>query len=165
MRRPAQRLILLAAEGFGAGRSPVAPGTCGTLLGLGWIFLLLLPRSVALYLAGMIAGLVAAIWIGARAEAILQKKDPGSIVIDEIAALPIAFLPVVLMDPGQMAAHYFGHYWIQLILAFAFFRLFDIWKPLGIRQSQSLPAGLVLDDVLAAGAAGVLLWLSMLAVR
>lgn len=152
------RLIVLLAEGFGAGRSPVAPGTFGTLVGFGWIFLLLLPRSLALYAAGTVAGILAALWIGARAEAILQKKDPGSIVIDEIVALPLAFLPVIWTVSNRSAKEIFAAAWMELILCFCFFRLFDVWKPWIIRRSQAWPGGLVVDDLLAALAtAGVLL--------
>jgi phosphatidylglycerophosphatase A len=165
MRTPLQRLIVFVAEGFGTGRSPFAPGTFGTLLGFAWIYLLLLPRSLPLYLAGIIGGLLAAIWIGARAEEILGLKDPGSIVIDEITALPIAFLPVVLARSGQPAPEYISHNWLELAMVFALFRLFDIWKPLGIRRSQALPAGLVLDDVLAAALSAIVLWGCILLIR
>lgn len=156
------RLIVLVAEGFGLGRSPVAPGTFGTLLGFAWIYLLLVPASLTAYLLGTVVGVLAALWIGARAELALQLKDPGSIVIDEICALPVVFLPVLLANPGQSANGYFARHWFELILVFAFFRLFDIWKPLGIRQSQNLPGGLVWDDVLAAVLASVALWVTML---
>lgn len=153
------RLILLVAEGFGTGRSPVAPGTFGTLVGFVWIYVLLLPRSAALYTLGTAAGLAVAVWIGSKAERILNQKDPGSIVIDEIAALPVAFLPVVFVDPPHAAHEYFVKHWIELCLVFVLFRLFDIWKPLGIRASQNAPGGLVLDDALAALLAGVGLWI------
>jgi phosphatidylglycerophosphatase A len=152
------RLILLVAQGFGTGRSPIAPGTFGTLLGFAWIYLLLLPRNAVFYILGTLVGLGLAIWIGSAAERILNEKDPGSIVIDEIAAVPIVYLPIVLRTPNQPASQHFTTYWIELILTFALFRLFDIWKPLGIRASQNAPGGLVLDDMLAAVFAAALLW-------
>lgn len=158
-----RRLIVLLAEGFGAGRSPVAPGTLGTLVGFAWIFLLLLPRSFSFYLAGSIVGVLAAIWIGGRAEAILQAKDPGSIVIDEIAAMPLAFLPVAWILRASPAFEIFARSWVELLLCFGLFRLFDVWKPWIIRRSQSWPGGLVVDDVLAglAAAGGLAVWLAM----
>jgi len=158
------RLILLLAEGFGTGRSPVAPGTFGTLLGFGWIFLLALPRSLPFYFAGTILGILAALWIGAKAEKILGQKDPGSIVIDEIACLPIVFVPVLLQQPGKSAVEHFSQHPLELFLIFALFRLFDIWKPMGINRSQNLPGGLVWDDALAALAAALVLW-GILALR
>ncbi len=151
------QLILLLAEGVGTGRIPFAPGTFGTAAGFLWIWLLLLPRNLWVYLAGIVAGFFLAVWIGARAEKILNAKDPGSIVIDEIAALPLAFLPAVIstMKGGTLAS--FPEFWqgrqiLLPLLAFGLFRLFDIWKPAGIKQSQEIPGGwgLVIDDFLAA---------------
>jgi phosphatidylglycerophosphatase A len=153
-------LIVLVAQGFGAGRSPVAPGTFGTLVGLVWIFILLLPRSFALYTVGALAGVAAAIWIGGRAEAILELKDPGCIVIDEIVAMPFAFLPVAWLMRGHPASQVFLNYWIELALCFGLFRLFDVWKPGIIHKSQAWSGGLVVDDVLAGLLTGgvVLAW-------
>jgi phosphatidylglycerophosphatase A len=70
----------------------------------------------------------------------MGKKDPSCVVIDEIAAVPVALAGV-------------GGWWI--VLGFCLFRLFDVWKPWPIRQSQELPGGwgIVVDDLLAAGAA------------
>src|SRR5689334_12363119 len=90
-RTAAEKLIVFVAEGFGTGRFPVAPGTVGTLVGFVWIYLLLLPESGLFYCFGTIAGFFASVWLGGRAETILERKDPGSIVIDEITALPLAF--------------------------------------------------------------------------
>lgn len=159
------RLVLFIALGFGTGRIPFAPGTWGTLVGFVWIYLLLLPGSLPLYILGTIAGLAAAIWIGSRAENILNAKDPGSIVIDEITALPIVFFPVLLAHPAQPAANYFTNHWREMLLTFILFRLFDIWKPLGIRKSQDWPGGLVIDDALAAVAAGLALACYVAALR
>jgi phosphatidylglycerophosphatase A len=102
-----------------------------------------------------VAGFFLAVWIGSRAEKILRMKDPGSIVIDEIAALPLAFLPAVIAASNQGILPPFGSFWrpsqiIMPILAFILFRIFDVAKPLGIKQSQDLPWGLVIDDFLAA---------------
>ena len=95
------RLAVFVAEGFGIGRIPIAPGTFGTALGLGWIYLLLLPRSIPLYIGGILVGFFATVWIGAWAERVLQKEDPGSIVLDEITAMPLAFLPAVLLTASN----------------------------------------------------------------
>src|SRR5262245_13537285 len=95
-RTAAEKLIVFVAEGFGTGRFPVAPGTVGTLVGFVWIYLLLVPQSAWFYCLGTIAGFFASVWLGGRAEKILARKDPGSIVIDEIAALPAAFSGALL---------------------------------------------------------------------
>jgi phosphatidylglycerophosphatase A len=158
------KLILFLAQGCGTGRIPVAPGTFGTLAGFFWVWLLLLPKNLWIYIAGIGAGFFLAVWIGGRAERILGTKDPGSIVIDEIAALPLAFLPAIIATadagiPKAFLDHLQRNQIALPILAFALFRLFDIAKPLGIKRSQNLPSGwgLVIDDFLAAVLAAAVL--------
>lgn len=158
------KLVVFIAEGFGIGRVPFAPGTFGTALGFGWIFLLLIPRSIPIYLGGIVAGFFAAVWIGAWAERVLQKEDAGSIVLDEITALPLAFLPAVLLtasnsEPLPPSAFFSGKLLILPVVSFVLFRLFDILKPFGIARVQSLHHGwgLVLDDFLAAIPSAILL--------
>ena len=164
-----EKLAVFIAEGFGIGRMPIVPGTFGTVVGFGWIYLLLLPRNLWIYLAGIVVGFFFAVWVGHRAERALGKDDPGSIVIDEITALPLAFLPAVLlhMESGLLPSP--ALYVSSLKLAalpfatFVLFRIFDIWKPLGIARIQDLPRGygLVLDDYLAAIPSALLLLLYM----
>jgi phosphatidylglycerophosphatase A len=149
------KLVLFVAQGFGAGWIPFGPGTFGTAVGFLWIWLLLLPKNLWAYIAGIVSGFFLAVWIGGRAEKILGLKDPGSIVIDEIAALPLAFLPAVVSSAAGGRPADFGDFWrgqqmVLPLLAFVLFRVFDILKPLGIKQSQNLRWGLVIDDFLAA---------------
>ena len=158
------KLVVFIAEGFGAGRIPFAPGTFGTLVGFAWIYLLLLPRSLPLYIAGIIFGFFAAVYIGECAEKILKKKDPGSIVIDEITAMPLAFFPAVILTktsalPLAPSEFFTKKLFILPLLAFVLFRIFDVIKPLGIARIQKAPGGwgLVLDDYLAALATAVIL--------
>src|SRR5688572_1437851 len=89
-------LFLWIAQGFGAGRIPFAPGTFGSLLGILWFLLLVKTGSVWGYTAGMAAGLALSVWLCGKAEDILKQTDPGSIVLDEIAAMPLCFLPWVV---------------------------------------------------------------------
>lgn len=113
-------------------------------------------------------GFFFAVWIGGWAEKVLDQKDPGSIVIDEITALPLAFLPAVLLTSSGVttltAGEYFSGKMLLLpIIAFVLFRIFDIWKPLGIARVQNIGGGLglVVDDFLAAIPAALLLLLYM----
>ncbi len=152
-----KKLILFFAYGFGTGCIPVAPGTFGTIVGFGWVYLLLLPRNLWIYLLGIALGFFAAVWIGGRAEEILKIKDPGSIVIDEIAAVPLAFLaPVILFSKGASTpplTYYFqANLWLLPVFTFVLFRLFDVTKPLFVGRSQNIKGGwgLVIDDFLAA---------------
>lgn len=154
-RSPRDKIILFLAEGFGSGRIPFAPGTWGTLVGFLWIWLLLLPASIWIYLAGIVAGFFLAVWIGGEAEKILGLTDPGRIVIDEIVAMPLVFLGAFLLHLPSVPT--FSSYlkpgkWHLPLAAFLLFRVFDIIKPFGIKKIQHLPGGwgLAVDDYLAA---------------
>lgn len=149
---------LFLAQGFGVGRIPIAPGTFGSLIGLLWFVLLLLTGSFWLFLIGAIAGIGCSVWLCGKAERILQRTDPPSIVLDEIAALPLCFVACLI---GWMSEH--GHFpapgdffsyktWWLTPGIFALFRFFDVLKPWPIRQSQVLAGGwgVTADDVLAA---------------
>jgi phosphatidylglycerophosphatase A len=151
-------LILWLAQGFGVGRIPFAPGTAGSLVGLLWFALLLATGNPAVFIAGTIAGLAASVWLCGRAENILKQTDPPSVVLDEIAAMPLCFALWVEMEyhwtdilPSP-ELFFFRRDWPVAVGIFLAFRLFDIWKPWPIRQSQKLPGGwgVVIDDLLAA---------------
>ncbi|HPL96734.1 MAG TPA: phosphatidylglycerophosphatase A [Smithellaceae bacterium] len=139
--------IKLLATGFGSGLSPVAPGTCGTLVGV-------VLCGAAGFLPGpyrflfALAVAAAAIYIAGQAEALYRKKDDRRIVIDEIAGFQVAMATVPVTC-------------LYLCLAFVLFRIFDIWKPLGINRLQSLPGGwgVVADDLGAGAYAAVILFL------
>src|ERR1043165_372016 len=74
--------VLWLAQGFGIGRIPFAPGTFGSILGLGWFALLLLAGNFWIYLGGTILGLAVSVWLCGAGEKILNQKDPGSVVMD-----------------------------------------------------------------------------------
>ena len=130
---------MLLAFGLGAGLSPKAPGTAGSLLGvlLAWTTLPL-PVSLRLLLGAVL--FVAGIWLCGEAGRRSAVHDHPGIVWDEVTAMYL----VLLTFPASTAA------WI---VAFALFRLFDIWKPWPIRDlDHRLIGGLgtMLDDLLAA---------------
>lgn len=150
--------LLWLAQGFGVGRIPIAPGTFGSVVGFLWTALLIASGNLWIFLIGTIAGLAVSVWICGEGEKILNQKDPGSIVMDEIAAIPLCFwswILVVFCKTGSMpSVEYFlsQHVWLMTIGIFLAFRLFDIWKPWPARQSQSLPGGwgVTIDDAFAA---------------
>ena len=152
------QLILWIAQGFGAGRIPFAPGTFGSLLGLVWFVVLLLPGNFWVYLGGMVTGIFLSVPLCGAAEKILNQPDPGSVVLDEIIAVPICFgawVGAFLFKNGGMPPpeYFFSRdTWLLTLVVCAAFRLFDITKPWPVRQSQKLPGGwgVTLDDVLAA---------------
>ncbi len=130
------RLAFLIASVFGAGYSPVASGTVGSFVAL--VVIWLLPWTpVGLAVAVVVVTLVG-IWAGSRVERVLGRKDPGVIVIDEVAGM---FLSVVLL-PRTIPV---------LVTAFLLFRLFDVWKPFPARESQALTGGVgvMIDDLIA----------------
>lgn len=150
--------LLWLAQGFGVGRAPKAPGTFGSVVGLFWFALLLLAGNLWIFLAGTIAGLALSVWLCGVGEKVLQAKDPGSVVFDEIAAIPVCFigwLAVCIWKIGAFPA--VGFFFSKRNLlptlgVFAAFRFFDVLKPWPVRQSQSLPGGwgVTVDDALAA---------------
>jgi phosphatidylglycerophosphatase A len=157
--------VLWIAQGFGSGRIPVAPGTFGSLVGLLWFALLLLTPNLWCFLAGALAGLAASVWLGGVGERILGQKDPGSVVIDEIAAMPlcfIAWLAFVTEKTGSLpppAYFFLNDLWPLTLGVFATFRFFDVVKPWPVRRSQSLPGGwgVTIDDALAAAYVNLLI--------
>src|SRR4051794_2857553 len=82
-----QGLILWLAQGFGIGRIPIMPGTFGSVVGIGWVMLLLVPHNFWVYVAGTIVGVFVSVWLCGAGEKILKQKDPSSVVMDEIIAM------------------------------------------------------------------------------
>jgi len=130
------RVALVVATAGGVGFVPGAPGTAasaGTALVL-WVAAPSLPWLLALVLAATAAGT----WAAGRAERLLGGKDPGTIVIDEVAGMA---LTVLVAGTGTAA----------LVVGFLLFRLFDVVKPFPAGASQRLPGGVgvMIDDVIA----------------
>jgi phosphatidylglycerophosphatase A len=156
--RLTESLILFLAQGFGSGRAPFAPGTFGSLVGMLWFLLLVDSGHFGVFVVGTILGILVSVPVCAAGERILRQKDPGSIVLDEIVAVPLCFaawVTVVWARTDQMPtleSFFRGYTWIATLVVLALFRLFDILKPWPVRQSQRLPGGwgVVVDDVLAA---------------
>lgn len=138
--------VHLLAFGFGLGLVPVAPGTAGTLLGvlLAW---LALDLSLAMQIGVAVAMFLAGIWICGNSSQRLGQNDPGGIVWDEITAMYITLLVAPATITGWLAA-------------FVLFRLFDIAKPWPIRDLDHRMGGglgIMLDDLVAALYAAILL--------
>ena len=137
-------VMFLATGGF-VGHIPIAPGTFGSLLGLPLCYALA-HISLPWTLVGAVSLIVVAIWISQRAEAITQQKDPGKIVIDEIAGMVVTLIGI----PFHLTS---------MVIGFFIFRALDIIKPFPIRSLErriSGGAGVVMDDV-AAGIYGNIL--------
>ena len=141
------RFIILLASGFGAGYSPVAPGTVGTLVAIP-IYLVLSRIPFPIYELTLLTFFFLASWISNRAENYWGRKDHPRIVIDEI----LGFLVTMLWVPRTV---------LLIILGFFLFRFFDIVKPPPARLAEKVKGGygVVLDDVLAGVYANIVLQL------
>jgi phosphatidylglycerophosphatase A len=143
---------VLLGTWFGAGLLPIAPGSWGSLAALPFAWVITSLWGIA----GLAVAAALAFFIGwwaaatvARASAI---KDPGAIVIDEVAA---QWLVLVAAPPAPL----------PYAAAFLLFRIFDIWKPWPARWADRHVTGglgIMLDDLFAAVYA-ILLLLVLLA--
>ncbi len=132
------RLLMFIATGAGSGYLPKAPGTWGTLVGL-LLWWPLAGLSLAAYLAAVAVLFIVGVASAGAAEKILDRGDPGVVVIDEIVGVLIALAAVPLHPAAALAG-------------FALFRLFDIAKPFPVGWvDRHLHGGLgiMLDDVAA----------------
>jgi phosphatidylglycerophosphatase A len=141
-------LLFFLASGFGSGRSPLVPGTTGTLAAIPvhiaavW---LLGPRSFAVAAVLFVPLAIVAANVACRR---LQVKDPGLIVVDEWAGY---FLTVALHPL----------HWQTIAAGFLVFRILDVVKPFPARRLERLPSGtgVVLDDVMVGVYGNLILWL------
>jgi phosphatidylglycerophosphatase A len=109
------------------------------------VLLWLIPFSFAALAWSLVAVTAAGLWAGGRVERVLGQKDPGIIVVDEVAGMMLS----VLLLPRTIPV---------LLVAFFLFRLFDVWKPFPARESQAFTGGLgVMIDDLIAGAYALIL--------
>jgi phosphatidylglycerophosphatase A len=143
-----KKLILCAATGGFVGKIPFAPGTFGTLVGVPFALLLLVipPEFYGVYLISLV---LLAIYVADQAEKIMEKKDPGCIVIDEIAG----YVVTVSVVPVQVST---------LVAGFFIFRFFDILKPGPAKYFENnFPGGaaVVLDDIMAGILSALVLWI------
>jgi phosphatidylglycerophosphatase A len=125
----------------------VASGTVGSFVTL--VALWLIPFTTLALLVTLAVVTLVGIWAGSRVEMVIDAKDPGIIVIDEVAGMLVS----VLFLPRTIPV---------LVTAFLLFRLFDIWKPFPARQLQELHGGLgvMLDDLIAGAYALALIVIS-----
>jgi len=160
--------VALALTTFGVGYIPGAPGTYGSLVGLG-IYLFIgmhLAEAaerglsvgtnvshivsfhfalVAIVLCGFV---LLGIWASSRTTSIFGTDDPHEAVVDEVMGQIVTFLFIPFMTD-----------WRLILAGFLLFRLFDIWKPYPIDDLQQLPKGLCIcgDDLVAGVYAGICL--------
>lgn len=140
----------------GLGFLPVAPGTWGSLppaIIYGLLGYIPVQGVVNTAIIGLMAVLASWICVGLTPDLALRlgKEDPSEVVADEFAGQSLAFL---IIGPAVGMAGV----WIA-VFGFVLFRVFDIFKPLGIRRLEKLPGGwgVLCDDLLAGVYAAVLI--------
>lgn len=92
----------------------------------------LLPAALVLAVAVTLIGIPHSTTVARES----GRKDPGFVVIDEVAGQMIALIAVPLN-------------WKYLLASFILFRSFDIVKPFPLRRLEGLPegTGIMMDDV------------------
>lgn len=144
----------LFATGLGTGYSPVAPGTVGSAVACGFLYLMRVAgpaRGLETWswnlLLVVVTGLIFV--AGLRSSEKMEAEygaDPSCVVIDEWVGMWVSMILVPIT-------------WIHLLAGFLLFRLFDIWKPLWINRAEKLRGGwgIMMDDVVAGVAANMVL--------
>jgi phosphatidylglycerophosphatase A len=154
-----QRRALLAtpagwlACGFGSGLAPVAQGTFGSLAALlPWLLLRELP--LPLYVLVLLLGFAVGVWACNVASHALGVADHRSLVWDEFIGQWVALLPLLVLPAP----------WWAIVVGFALFRLFDVWKPWPISwldRRVKGGMGVMIDDVVAGVFAAIVLALGL----
>ena len=145
-----ERAAMFLATGGYVGKIPFAPGTFGSLVGIPILYGF---SKISLPLAILITMVIilGAVWAAQHVEQQLGSKDPGCIVIDEIAGMCVTLIGIPLT-------------WTTGLAGFFLFRFFDILKPPPIRQLERRLRGgwgVVMDDVAAGVLARVVLCIAL----
>ena len=144
----------LIATALGAGYSPLAPGTAGSIIGIGllfftnWLFIDLGVGQPAVLFSNLTL-IIGLLFLGVYSIKKLQtiwEHDASKIVIDEVVGVWIAAFALPLR-------------WEYYLAALVLFRFFDIVKPLFIRRIDAMKGywSVMLDDVLAGVYANIVL--------
>jgi phosphatidylglycerophosphatase A len=137
-------LAVWIATSGGVGFFPIWPGTMGAAVG---VVVMAALQRLPLTEVGLSAtvGLAASailglgVWAAGRAERLFGCRDPGPVVVDEVAGQMVTFLAC----PGAS--------WKVLLAGFALFRFFDVVKPFPAGRAEHLPGGwgIMADDLVA----------------
>jgi phosphatidylglycerophosphatase A len=140
----------MIATWFYCGYAPKAPGTVGSAAAI--VIAFGLRDFISPIGFGALGVLLAipGIWAADVTARDLKLKDPGIVVVDEVVGEWITLAGATTYN------------WKAWVLAFALFRIFDIWKPPPVRQLEKLPGGwgIVADDAMA-GVYGALVLLTL----
>lgn len=126
----------IASAGY-VGFVPIAPGTFGSAVGLLVYAALRWTDLAVVEAAVMLAVFIVGVWSADRVERELGK-DPGAVVIDEVAGMLVT---VAFLDVSITGA----------LVGFLVFRVLDVIKPYPAGRLEHLHGGpgIMLDDVMA----------------
>jgi phosphatidylglycerophosphatase A len=148
--------LALAIATCGVGYLPLMPGTFGSMVGVG-IFLLLtrVTSGIWVVLVSIPVITFAGIWAATRTEQLSGRKDPGKVVVDEVAGQMISLLPLMIFNVNALT----------VMISFTLFRVFDIVKPYPARRLEALRGGYgIMCDDLVAGVYGAVITSIIIAV-
>lgn len=148
----APRLAHWVATGFGCGYAPKAPGTAGSAAATLAAWMLARYAGWQPWHFGVLAlvCLAPAVWAAGRLAEAAGERDPHEVVADEVLGQWVALAGAVRLEGAVWPA------------AFLLFRIFDIVKPVPVKQAEALPRGfgIVADDIVAGLYAALVLQLA-----
>ncbi|HQP09874.1 MAG TPA: phosphatidylglycerophosphatase A [Candidatus Omnitrophota bacterium] len=131
------KLVKMLSTWFYVGNIPAAPGTAASAVAV--LLAVICSAHIFLYLLVLLAVTVLGFAVSGRMEDILGRKDPGCIVIDEVAGVLVALFLLPLN-------------WPVVITAFFLFRAFDMFKIYPVNKFEQGKGGLgIMADDLVAG--------------
>ena len=145
MNKSYRNFIVISGTFLYTGKIPGPGGTIGSAVfyALAAVLLLFVQNTLILnivFTAVLVASFALCVLVGRNAQKVFGQPDPNCVVLDEVAGAAVTML---------CFPYYDRYRWAALIGVFFCFRFFDIFKPLGIRQLESVGNGfgIVLDDV------------------
>jgi phosphatidylglycerophosphatase A len=149
LRSAKQFFLRMMFTGFFTGYSPFAPGTTGTLVAVVLLIIEYLIFGHYVWVSNLIIVILTiypSVMIADAGEKYFNRKDPESVVIDEILGYWVSVL-------------FFPFSWITIVSAFILFRIMDITKPFPIKKSENFSGGfgIMLDDIISGIYANIIL--------
>jgi len=130
------KLVKMLSTWFYVGNLPGAPGTAASAVGA--LMALILSANLFLYIVVLLVVTIIGFMVSGKMEIILDRKDPGCIVIDEVSGILIALFLLPLSP-------------VVMITAFFLFRAFDMFKIYPVNKFEQLKGskGIMMDDLMA----------------
>lgn len=136
-------LLEFIATGFYFGKSPIVPGTVGSLSAIPFIYLLgnNIFEKLLFFIIFIPLGIKSAQFMIDKT----QSQDPDEVVVDEL----VGYFITMMFVP---------HSFWWMVIGFILFRIFDVLKPFGIRKLETPDGfGVMIDDIVAGFICSILL--------